>query len=129
MQLKFKRYSGTKGLFNKKTYCLEAVLLATQAEHERITAYAKWESRLWILGDLDTDDEEYKNQVHKFNVGDLARGVRFEYENFNNVLRTENLIAKAAKVLLATVNTLATFDGTERVVEVDEDKAAVVVSG
>ena len=132
MQLKYKRYTGSKGmLVSKQTYCVEAMLLANAEEQERINAAGRWDARVWIMGDHshDADHEELDRQITKIGMRDLIQGVRFEYTNFNNVLRTENVIAEACKQLLATVNCLATFDGTERVVEVDEYTAEVVVTG
>lgn len=132
MQLKFKRYTGSRGLISKgTTYCLEAVLYASSEEHERISAYDRWTASIWILGDLDldTDQEEYKTQAMRVSVADLTKGSRFEYKNFNNVIRTENLIIAASKQLISTVNELATFDGTERVVELDDREATLVAAG
>lgn len=133
MQLKLRRYTGVKKgiLSSKTTYCLEAMLLPSPLEAERINAFERWSDNISILGDLDldVDDEEYKTQAMNVTIQKLAHGARFEYLNFNGVIRTENLIMVACKQLLATINSLATFDGSERVVEVNEDTAAVVARG
>lgn len=133
MQLKYKRYTGQRGMISKETtYCLDVLAHLSDAERERIDQYDRWKSMVWILGDMPVesdDNEEYRKHIMRVSIRDVANGCRFEYSNFNNVLRTENIIAEACKQVLATVNTLATFDGSERVVEVDEDEAAIVAAG
>lgn len=132
MQVKFKRYTGNRGLISKETtYCLDAIILPTAEEHALIQSYDRWSMRPWTLGngDIDDDDEDYIGQMRRPSMADLTRGSNLTFKNFNSVFKAEQVILTACERLLATVNALATFDSSERVLEVDEDGAVLVAAG
>lgn len=132
MQLKFKRYTGTKGMLKKETtYCLEAVVHPTPEEDALINRFGLWGQMPYIHGELDIDtaETEFTTQIMRVSMRDLRAGARLEYANFNNVGRSEALLANGCKRLLAAANELATFDGSERVVELDERSVEVVAAG
>lgn len=130
MQLKFKRYTTTKGLFGNKTgYCLEAMLLPTEDEARLIDEFGRWNTNVRISTDHIGDNDELYKPVNGLQIGELRQGRRFEFSNFNNVYYTESAIRDACTRALDTVAALATFDGTERVIELTSDGQAVVAAG
>jgi len=131
MQLKFKRYTGSKGMiFKDTTYCLEALAQPTAEEQASIITYNRANDMLYLLADREPDhDEDLTGQINRPTVADLMNGIRLEFKNFNNVLRAESVIARACQKLLATIAELDTFDGSERVVEVQAGSLELAAAG
>lgn len=132
MQTKFKRYTGSKGMISKHTtYCLDAIVLPTAEEKVLMDGAGRWSTSVWTYSDeknVDLDDEVYKHLGH-LKMEELLRGVRFEYESHGSVIRTEEAILEAFRYLLSVSQTLATFDGRERVFEIDAGGHELLAAG
>lgn len=126
MQLKFKRYTGSKGLLIKATtYCVEAIAHPAPAEQASINSYDRARQPLH----LNLDELDLATPINQPTFADLARGLRLECNTLDGALRGESVIAHACQELLATLETLATFDGSERVVEVQAGSVELVAAG
>ena len=133
MQLKFKRYANTKkGLLGSSTtFCLEALLQVSPEEDERITESKRWGSRISVLCSSPDgrDDHEFDQAIQRYCIGDVRQGVVFAFDDFNHVFIMEAAIMEASQQLLSTVNALASFDNTERVIDVTETSRTLVAAG
>lgn len=134
MQLKFRRSTGSKGMLSKSTtYILDATMNATTEEGELIVRFGKSGSIVWNYADdtMQSGDrqDEVWTELNRTTFQDLSSGRRYEYEKFNSVIRTENDIKAACQSLLHTCETLATFDGRERVLEITADEITKVAEG
>ena len=129
MQLKFKRYTGTKGVLRQSTsYQLEAMIQPSPEERERVERFGRWAA--YIAKSCDTDfsnNAEMRDQIGLTTFRDLSDGCKFSYADPDNVVLTENVLVEACKNLIANVNFLMTFDHSERVFEIGESSSELLV--
>ena len=131
MQIKYRRSMGTKGMLSSTVYVLDALLLPSPEEAELLQRFGRTGERIWTYADeeiRDVTDEHYK-QLSGLTFQQLISGHRFQYKNFNDVLRSERIIKDACQSVLATCETLATFNDSERVLEVTSEGHEFLAEG
>lgn len=126
MQLKFKRYTGSKGMLIKATtYCVEAIAHPGPAEQASINTHDRARQPFYF----NLDELDLATPINQPTFADFTRGLRLECNTLDGALRAESMIANACQDLLATLEILATFDGREHVVEVKAGSVEVVAVG
>ena len=133
MQLKLKRLTDKKGhlIGSSTVFVLEAMIQPTSEENELITRFNKWTNNVWYTSDHDVEKTDMKlwQPLTRASLADLKSGYRFSFEKAGFVYKAEKVILEAIQNTLSTVRGLATFDGTERVLDVTEDGYTHVAAG
>lgn len=123
MQVKFQRTTGSKGLMTKKiTFIVTAILSLEPDERSLMQQFGFMDSALWVYTDLgSSDDDGDLLQSVNTTPTTLMHGVVYEHVNMNEIFRTETRIVDAMKHILSSAKARATFDGSDRVYEVDSE--------
>lgn len=124
MQLKFTRHLGSKGVvFKDKTYRLNAMIAATPEETSLLEKYGYWRG---MTNHYASPAQADSDPLLGISFSALIRGAVIESQDMNDIFRSELRLIEACKNILASAKAQDTFNGTERVIELDDREHELV---
>ena len=128
MQLKFTRSKSEKGMLTKSWHFeLRALLHVTPSERAALERYSFMKDLVWPMSDIRPDDENIAYLlIRNTKFEHLLTGQIYNNHNLPAVLEVETAIRDACLKAQTYFQVADGFDGRERVLELDDDKAEVV---